>query len=150
MQGKTGWVWLLAACALSAQGAAIYKCEEADGHIVYRDHPCEGTQASREIDDSTFSVGGRGGLSAREWAEYDRLREERAARVQARIESGRAQTETAVGYEDRLRLRELRMRRGEIMGALDRGRVSVGEGVVLRQELEEIGRQEEAILTRRR
>lgn len=131
----------------SVHGAAIYKCQDDEGAIVYRDQPCPDRHAMREIDDSTFSVTGRGGLSEREWAEFDRLREERAARARARLESSRTQHDTWIGFEDRLRLRELRMRRGAIIDSLDRGRVPVGQAIILRQELEEIGRQEEAILS---
>jgi hypothetical protein len=144
-----GWV-LIGACLLVSaaflHASAIYKCQAENGDIVYSDHPCGDPQASREIDDSTYSVAGRGGLTEREWSEYERLREERAARVKARIASGQAELETAIGYQDRLRLRELRMRRETIIDALDRGRVAGSERVALRRELKDIARREDAIL----
>lgn len=134
----------------SSQATEIHKCEDPAGHIHYRDRPCDAPDAGREIDQSTFTVSGRGGLTDREWEEYDRIREERAERVERRIAAGRTQVGTAIGYEDRLRLRELRMRRNRILESLDRDATSVAEAVVLRQELEEIGRQEELIRDRRR
>lgn len=146
MLRNTSLICLLALLATSPQAASIYKCQDAQGQIVYRDHQCEAPRDSRTIDDSTYTISGRGGLSEREWQAYRRLRAERAARVRARTESGRAQLGHAVGYQDRLRLRELRMRRRTILDTLNRRSTSVGRGIVLRQELEEIGRQEEAIL----
>jgi len=150
MLRSSSLVCLLTLLATSPQAASIYKCEDAEGRIVYRDQQCQAPSDTRTIDDSTYTISGRGGLTDREWQAYRRLREERAARVHARTESGRAQLGNHVGYEDRLRLRELRMRRRAILDALDRRSTSVGRGIVLRQELEEIGRQEEAILRRPR
>ncbi len=149
---RTAWpvglLMVAMGAAVQVQATTIHKCEDADGHIYYRDRACDEANASREIDQSTFNVSGRGGLTEREWREYERIRQERAAHVQARIESGRAQVGTAIGYEDRLRLRELRMRRKRVLKALDRDHISIGEGAVLRQELEEIGRQEDLIVGR--
>jgi len=143
-------ICFLAVLATAPQAAPIYKCEDAQGQIVYRDHQCDAARDSREIDSSTYTLSGRGGLTDDEWQAYQRLLAERAMRVQARTESGRAQLGKSVGYEDRLRLRELRMRRSAILDSLNGQRISVGRGVALRQELEEIGRQEEGILGRPR
>ncbi|MEY6432555.1 DUF4124 domain-containing protein [Thioalkalicoccus limnaeus] len=150
MDRKFALVGLVAGIALVVQAAPIYKCEDALGHILYQDRPCRAASHDREIDDSTYSVTGRGGLTEPEWEAYQRLRDERTARVQARTDAGRAQQDAGIGYQDQLRLRELRMRRRAIHEALARGSQPVEQRGQLRRELSEIDRLEEAILTRGR
>lgn len=150
MERKSAIVALVAGVALAVQATPIYKCEDDLGHIIYQDRPCLAASRDRDIDDSTYSVTGRGGLTEQEWEAYQRLRDERTARVQARTEAGRAQHEGAIGFEDQLRLRELRMRRRTVQEALSRGSPPVEQRGLLRRELKELDRLEEAILARGR
>jgi len=142
-------ICVLAGLAAPAHSASIHKCEDENGRVRYQDRQCQDPGSARTIDDSTYTVSGRGGLTDAEWEAYHRLREERAARVQARIESGRAALDTRIGYQGRLRLRELRMRRDAIMESLDRGSQPAGEKIGLRRELKALREEEEAILSGR-
>lgn len=116
--------------------AGIYKCETPTG-IVYRDKSCGDPLPIETVGETRFSDGG---LRSGEL----RMLEEAKAKY-------RRSDKPAIdhGYTNQLRLRELRMRRGELQRQLQNPRLSVGSGIAVLEELRSIDRETELIYRQR-
>ncbi len=126
-----------------ATEARIYKCETTDG-IVYQEHPCSTRGGSLPIDLGGYSQGG-GGIRE---GEHQLLNEYKYKNQEMKRAQNRSSKQN-IGYSDRLKLRELKMRRGELDAKLKKHGLSVGDGVVAREQIRSIDREIEQIYKRR-
>ena len=126
-----------------ATEARVYKCETANG-IVYQEHPCSAGGGSLPIDLGGYSQGG-GGLREGERQLLNEFKYKNQEMKRAQHRSSKQH----LGYSDRLRLRELRMRRGELDEKLNKRGLSAGGGIAIREQIRSIDREIEQIYNRR-
>lgn len=134
---------VLALGSAGLYGGSIFKCD-TDGGVVYQDKPCAGAGGSQAIEGALSVVGGGSGsgLYGSNQELVDRFNARGAANRAAQNEGA----ERYLGYQDRLRLREIGMREGELQDQLRRrGRLSVGDGIVIRQQLRGLERERAGI-----
>ncbi|MEJ2693852.1 MAG: hypothetical protein P8166_12555 [Candidatus Thiodiazotropha sp.] len=140
--------WKIAAVSLFVPFVAyggVYKCETEDG-IVYSDTACEETLPIDTGNKTDFGNAGtgRGGLRQGEREALREFKRKNEARQKAMSESAKK----TISYSDRLRLRELRIRRNDLQSQLHRGNLSVGSGIAVREEIRSIDREEQEIRSR--
>lgn len=129
---------LFGAFGLMTPAHAIFKCQAADGSVLFTDQPCPRGHSAEALALDTRDYGPGQGLRPGERALLEDMataqRETRAGRAERARTSHIEQTR----YSRQLRLRELNMQRGEVDRRLGHGGLSPAQSSVLREQIRAI------------